>query len=232
MSRNLIGFVTIGQSPRDDIVPGLRDMLPQNITVVESGALDDLSKKEIDALAPVSDDYPLYTRLANGQPVTVAKRFIIPRVQACIDQLNSSGADVIALLCSGAFPDFLSRAPLLLPNQMVDDVIQSALNEQQRIAVLLPLVAQIKPIHRHYRNDDNLLLFSLAPAANNAAIDQVALCLADHRVDLIVLRCFSYSFAMKDAIAFQTSKPTLIARSLLVDNLIQTMEALRTAETT
>ena len=79
--------------------------------MVESGAIDDLGKEEIDALAPVSDDYPLYTRLANGQSVTVAKRLIIPRVQACIDQLNTSGADVIALLCSGAFPVFDRALP-------------------------------------------------------------------------------------------------------------------------
>lgn len=226
MLGNRIGFVTIGQSPRDDIVPGLKDILPRKFTVVESGALDGLGKKEIDALAPVSDDYPLYTRLANGQSVTVAKRLIIPRVQTCIDQLNTSEADAIALLCSGAFPVFRSRVPLLLPSQMVDQVIQSALDEQRRIAVLLPLASQIKPIHRHFVNDDNLLLFSLAPAANNAVVDQVALGLQHHRVDLVVLRCFSYSLAMKDAIATRTSTRTLLARSLLADNLIQTIEVL------
>jgi len=230
MPGNRIGLVTIGQSPRDDIVPGLRDMLSPQFNLVESGALDDLGKEEIDALAPVSDDYPLYTRLANGQSVTVAKRLIIPRVQACIDQLNTSGADVIALLCSGAFPVFRSSATLLLPNQMVDHVIKSALDKRRRIAVLLPLPSQIKPTHRRFGNDDNLLLFSLAPAANDDAIDQVALGLKDCRVDLVVLRCFSYSIAMKDAIASRTSSRTILARSLLADSLIQKTEELSRGE--
>lgn len=230
MTGKCIGLVTIGQSPRNDIVPGLMNMLPAQFNLVESGALDDLGEAEIDALAPVSDDYPLYTRLANGQSVTVAKRLIIPRVQACINQLNTSGADVIALLCSGAFPVFRSRATLLLPNQMVDLVIKSALDKRRRIAVLLPLPSQIKPTQRRFGNDDHLLLFSLAPSANNSAIDQVALGLKDSRVDLVVLRCFSYSLAMKDAIASKTSSRTVLARSLLADSLIQKTEELSNSE--
>ena len=227
MPGNRIGLVTIGQSPRDDIVPGLRDMLSTQFKLVESGALDGLGEEEIDALAPVSDNYPLYTRLANGQSVTIAKRLIIPRVQACIDQLNAGGADVIALLCSGAFPVFRSSATLLLPNQMVDLVIKSALDKRQRIAVLLPLPSQIEATHQRFGHDDNLLLFSLSPSANNDAIDQVAVGLIDGQVDLVVLRCFSYSTAMQDAIASRTSSRMILARSLLADSLIQKTEALK-----
>jgi len=224
MPGNCIGLVTIGQSPRDDIVPGLRNMLSARFKLVESGALDGLGKEEIDALAPTSDDYPLYTRLANGQSVTIAKRLIIPRVQACIDQLNAGGADVIAVLCSGAFPVFRSSATLLLPNQMVDLVITSALDNRQRIAVLLPLSSQIEATHQRFDNDDKLLLFSLSPAANSDAIDQVAVGLKNSQVDLVVLRCFSYSVAMRDAIASRTASRTILARSLLADSLIQITE--------
>ena len=229
MSGNLIGFVTIGQSPRNDIIPWVKDNLPQKSTVVEAGALDDLGKNEIDALAPDSNDYPLYTRLANGQSVTVAKRLIIPRIQSCIDQLNTNGADVIALLCSGSFPNFQSRAPLLLPNQIVDHVIQSSLDLQRRIAVLLPLASQIEPIHQQFGNNEHLLLFALGPTANNTEVDQLVLGLQHQRVDLTLLRCFSYSLAMKDAIATRTSTHTLLARSLLVENLVQTVKTLRKA---
>lgn len=226
MPGNTIGLITIGQSPRDDIVPGLRNMLSARFKLVESGALDGLGKEEIDALAPVSDDYPLYTRLANGQSVTIAKRLIIPRVQACIDRLNAGGADVIALLCSGAFPVFRSSATLLLPNQMVDLVITSALDELRRIALLLPLPSQIETTRQRFENDDNLLLFSLSPAANSDAIDQVAAGLKDGQVELVVLRCFSYSVAMRDAIASRTASRTILARSLLADSLIQITEEL------
>ena len=226
MPGNCIGFVTIGQAPRDDIVPGIRDMLPPGFNLVESGALDGLSMEEIDALAPLSDDYPLYTRLADGQSVTVAKRLIIPRVQSCIDQLNTDGAGIIALLCSGAFPVFRSRATLLLPNQMVDQVIQAALAERQRIAVLLPLPSQIQPTRQRFGNDDNLLLSALSPASDDSAIDEVTAGLNENGVDLVVLRCFSYSVGMKDALAARTASHTVLARALLADSLVREIDGL------
>ena len=219
-----IGFVTIGQSPRDDIVLGLREMLPPGIKLVESGALDDLVKEEIDALAPIGDDYPLCTRLANGQSVTVAKRLIIPRIQACIDHLNTGGADIIALLCTGVFPVFQSSVTLLLPNQMVDQMIHAALAKRQRVAVLSPLPSQMKSTHHHFGDNDNLLLFALSPATNDDAIDRVAIRLKDNQIDLVMLRCFSYSIAIKDALASRTSRRTVLARSLLKDALIRKIE--------
>ena len=224
MSSPLIGLVTIGQSPREDVVLGLRDVLPGTFTVVESGALDGLTREEVNALAPKSDDYPLHTRMANGQSVTIAKRLIIPRIQSCIDQLNTKEVDIITLLCTGAFPAFRSSAPLWVPNQMVDDIIQSALDDQRRIAVLLPLSSQIQPIHEHFDNDARLLLFSLAPSGDSTAINQVVQRLKDARVDLVFLRCFSYSVAMRDAITTRTSIPILSACSLLAKKLVQTMD--------
>ncbi|WP_030105419.1 AroM family protein, partial [Actinoalloteichus caeruleus] len=46
-----LGVVTIGQSPRVDLVPELLPRLGR-VEVVERGALDDLGRAEIAALAP------------------------------------------------------------------------------------------------------------------------------------------------------------------------------------
>ena len=39
----VLGAVTIGQSPRVDLVPELMEMLGGNVTIKEAGALDDLT---------------------------------------------------------------------------------------------------------------------------------------------------------------------------------------------
>jgi len=49
MSR--LGAVTIGQSPRTDIIPDLRTVLGAEVEIVEAGALDGLSPEEIRTLA-------------------------------------------------------------------------------------------------------------------------------------------------------------------------------------
>ncbi|MEM3735736.1 MAG: AroM family protein [Candidatus Bathyarchaeia archaeon] len=47
-----IGLITIGQSPRNDVTPMLKAMLGQAVQLVEKGALDNLTKDEVNRLAP------------------------------------------------------------------------------------------------------------------------------------------------------------------------------------
>ena len=43
-----IGMLTIGQSPRDDILPGLKEIFGKNVEIVEAGALDGLTLEEVE----------------------------------------------------------------------------------------------------------------------------------------------------------------------------------------
>ena len=47
-----IGAVTIGQSPRSDVIADIRPILGSEVDVVEAGALDGLTKEEIAKLVP------------------------------------------------------------------------------------------------------------------------------------------------------------------------------------
>ncbi|WP_019119350.1 AroM family protein [Brevibacillus massiliensis] len=75
-----IGTVTIGQSPRVDIVPELLEMLGSDAEIVEKGALDGLSAEQVAAMAPTEQTEVLVTRLADGSSVTISDEAVIPRV--------------------------------------------------------------------------------------------------------------------------------------------------------
>src|SRR5438874_1718282 len=107
--KSIVGMITIGQSPRSDVVPDMVEILGPGVEIRERGALDGLSPREIAALAPAPDDDLLVTRLADGSSVFVAKRHMVARVQALIDELETGGVTMTALLCTGAFPRFRSR---------------------------------------------------------------------------------------------------------------------------
>ena len=68
-----IGLVTIGQSPRSDVVPDMATILGPGVEIREAGALDGLARSEIDALAPTGDDEILVTRLRDGSSVFLGK---------------------------------------------------------------------------------------------------------------------------------------------------------------
>ena len=43
-----IGAITIGQSPRIDVIPEMQEILGENVIILEAGALDGLTKKDIE----------------------------------------------------------------------------------------------------------------------------------------------------------------------------------------
>src|SRR5215211_5590228 len=105
-AKRKIGAITIGQSPRVDVVPEMLEILGSSVELIEGGALDGLSAHEVAKLAPRNGDYVLVTRLRDGSSVQIAEHHILPRMQEQVDRAVAEGADVVALLCTGEFPGF------------------------------------------------------------------------------------------------------------------------------
>src|SRR5262245_31141310 len=82
-----VGLITVGQSPRSDVVPDMAAILGGDVEIVEAGALDGLDGERIAALAPQGDDEILVTRLSDGSPVFVGKTGMIPLIEARIAAL-------------------------------------------------------------------------------------------------------------------------------------------------
>ena len=114
-----VGLITIGQSPRADVVPDMATILGPAVEIREGGALDDLARAEIDALAPTGDDEILVTRLRDGTSVFLGKAKIVRLVEARIAALEREGATLTALLCTGAFPRLRASRPLLQPQPLL-----------------------------------------------------------------------------------------------------------------
>src|SRR5262245_22931927 len=95
-----IGLITVGQSPRSDVVPDMAAILGGDVEIVEAGALDGLTRPEMAALAPEGDDEIIVTRLFDGSSVFVVKTKMIPRIEARIAALEARGTALNVLLCT------------------------------------------------------------------------------------------------------------------------------------
>jgi len=116
MFSSVVGLVTIGQSPRPDVVPEMATVIGPAVDVREAGALDGLGRSEIDALAPTGHDEILVTRLTDGSAVFLGKQKIVGLVEQRIAALERGGATLTALLCTGAFPRLRATRPLIQPH--------------------------------------------------------------------------------------------------------------------
>ncbi len=61
-----VGMITIGQPPRDDLMPRFRSLLGPRFRLAEAGAPDGPGAVEAQAVAPRPGQYPLITRLRGG----------------------------------------------------------------------------------------------------------------------------------------------------------------------
>jgi len=71
-----VGLLTIGQSPREDVVPEMSPFFLPNIKILEKGLLDDLSPEEIRRLKPKTGETPLVTRLRKGGSIQLSEKKI------------------------------------------------------------------------------------------------------------------------------------------------------------
>ena len=216
-----LGLITIGQSPRDDVVPELRALLPEDVTIVEAGALDGLSKEEIPP--PQAPERTLVTRLSDGSEVQVDKAFIHGRLEAAVRSLETR-VDLIAYLCSGDLPEFPARVPILIPHRLLEGYLK-AIRFPGPIGVLVPAPSQVKPALKELKVwGVPALGQAVSPYSQAGEVGEAARRLASEGVVAILLHCFGFSLAMRKEAAHASRLPVISVRSLLARALCELLQ--------
>lgn len=211
--QRMLGMVTIGQSPRDDIMPQMLPFLPDDLTIRQVGALDGLSHDQLVPLAPGPHDYRLHSRLRDGSPVTVGRERIMPLVQARIRQLEEEGASIILLLCTGEFPELQSHVLLIEPDRLLLNVVRGL--GVRRVGIFVPLPSQIEALAEKWRSlEVTATLVAASPYKDPAEVGRAAAKLG-HSLDLVIMDCMGYTQAHKQLVAQAIDRPVILAAGVV-----------------
>lgn len=215
-----IGMITIGQSPRVDIVPEMREIIGPEVEIMEAGALDGLTLEEVKTFFPKKGDYILCTRMSDGAEVVVAKKFVLPRVQQCVDLLTAKGAEILLFLCTGKFPQFSSKRLFIESQKILDHFILALQEENERMGLLIPLADQImQEGKKRHRLKGKVIIKAASPYALRDEVSMAAKELRKEKPHVIVMHCMGYTQAMKKRVMEITGRPTVLARSLVARTL-------------
>ncbi|HEY8348064.1 MAG TPA: AroM family protein [Symbiobacteriaceae bacterium] len=213
-ARPKVGLITIGQSPRVDMVPEMLPLLG-DVEPLERGALDGLTAEEILHLRPGPGDYTLITRLRDGSSAVIAERHILPRMQAAIDEMEAAGVDAIVLVCTGEFPPFRHTVPLLTAERLIVGGVR-AIAAGSRLGVICPLVAQVQLTYEKWSSvTSDLHVEAGSPYGDLSDLREAARRLRETAVEYVVLDCMGYTKAMKDLVRAEVRVPVLLARSIV-----------------
>ncbi len=222
-----VGFITIGQSPRVDVLEDFKDLMNKGLEVIEAGALDGLSIDYIRTnLAPAEGETLYVSRLASGEEVVVSREKIIQFMQKKISELESKNVDLIVILCSGEFPEFKSKKPIIYPSKLLSGVVSSVLFNG-KLAVLIPRKEQVGYAYSKWSVfTKNLVVKPASPYKfNEQEFRRVIEEIKREDPQLIVMDCVGYSSKHK-LIAFEaTGKPIVATRGVIKAFLAELIDA-------
>jgi len=213
-------MVTIGQSPRNDVVPEIKRILGRECETLECGSLDGLTRDDVKRFAPTARDSVLVTPMQSGEEVTVGEAKILKRVQHCIDHLASE-CDVLALLCTGRFPEFTSKKILLMPDALLDGIVSGILGSIV-LGVLVPSRDQIDQVSKRWKHmGRKVVVESASPYSNHDEVSPSARRLVASNPDVVVLDCMGYTSGMRQTVKGITGKPVILPRSVLAHSILE-----------
>lgn len=209
-----LGVVVIGQAPRPEIEAELRRVLGPGQPIRLVGALDGLSRPEIDRLRPTGSHDALFTTLPDGAGVVISKAEVTKRAQAVLDRLAQAGVAVTLMNCTGVFEGLSPRGILVFPSAVLTGVVHGLL-PRGRLGVFMPIAEQEAAMRDKWRQGDwEVETIALEPGADPAAVDVAAGEMARRRPDLIVLDCMGYGQLLKDRVRAVTGRPCVLAISV------------------
>lgn len=217
-----IGAITIGQTPRTDLIPEIQPILGDSVEIIQAGALDGLTKEEIAAFRPMPGDNVLVSRLKDGSSVTFGESHILPRLKECIRSLEARDVSLILFLCTGEFPeDFKANVPLIFPNKLLLGVLPSV--GSRFLTVFTPDKAQTGQLMTKWAAcTGKIHVIAVSPYAGEAEVLAAAKDVpAD--TDLILLDCIGYTVRMKEDIKALTKKPVILPRTLIARMICELM---------
>ena len=224
MEKVKIGAITVGQSPRVDVTPDLWPIFGPNVELIEAGGLDGLSREEIETFVPEEGDYVLVSRLKDGSSVTFAERYVLPRLQQCIDRLEEEGVRLILFFCTGDFPDnFRHKVPLIFPNQILFGLVPVLC--AGKLAAVTPSEKQLEQSQKKWGGYGlEVKSYAASPYGEMEAVEAAAREIAKTDADLVLLDCIGYTAEMKRMVAKITGQNVMLFRTILARAVMELLD--------
>ena len=214
-----IGMATIGQSPRDDVVPAMREYFPSGLKIIERGALDGLSYDETRPYWADAGTPGIVTKLRDGSSVLLSHAKILPVMQQAVDALvRDEGADLVVILCGADWSALSSERLIVNPGTLFPAII-SSLAAGRRLGIIKPDAGQVEKEQARYASlGIQATVTAASPYVGPQRLDlarEAAEQLRDAGCELVWMTCVGMDAPMRDVVAEVTGVPVVLAHALL-----------------
>jgi protein AroM len=216
-----VAFLTIGQSPRpdimDDLVDGLKDM-----SYSEYGVLDNDSLHHIlSDFEPKANEIAYVTVLRDGREVTLSKETVSHRLQELVSRVESS-VDIIVVLCAGEF-SLSSSKPLVFPSEALVKLVRRT--SPLSIGIMIPEKSQTELMRVRWEAVSRVSKIVVwSPYTSAVALESVSKELK--QTGTIVMECLGYSTRHRRLVENITGERAFIPRDAILEGIANSMRVL------
>lgn len=227
--RPTVAMLTIGQAPRDDVVPAMRHYLPDDLEIVEYGALDGLSREEIERFTVRAGEVGIVTKLRDGSSVLLSHELILPAMQARLDRaVEQDGAELVVILCGADWSGLESSVLVVNPGQLFPSVVR-ALAGGRKLGIIKPSAGQIERERERYRGwGIDAVVTAASPYEGSERLDLARAAaeeLRDAGCELIWMTCVGMDAPMREIVRDVTGVPVILAHALLARIVTELIDA-------
>jgi protein AroM len=211
-------MITVGQAPRDDLVPYMQAVFSREVSIWQAGVLDGLSREAMAELGPDAGEVGIMARLLDGSNTLLSHKKILPRVQALVDRAVERNAGLVVILCGADWSALRSPTLIVNPGKVFPAII-SALASGWRLGVIKPSAGQIEQATKQFADRGIAAVVTAASPYTGARrlqdVRSAAEHLRDAGVDLVWMTCVGMDEAMRTVVSDITGKPVILARTIL-----------------
>jgi protein AroM len=211
MPQHRMGVIVIGQSPRPSVESEIAAVLSPGLVIDLRGALDGMTRAEIDAIPPRDGHDALFTLLPNGDGVTLSKKAVEARAAIQIEKFAREGVKVAMLACTGKFPNLAPDGLVILPSAVLHNLVEAIL-PKGRLGVFSPLPEQTALIAGKWQRPSvEVVGVTMRPGSDAEAVDEASRRMATLKPDLVVMDCMGYTRANKARVRLAYDGPVILA---------------------
>lgn len=208
----LLGVITIGQSPRPDLMQTFAaQALGARVEV--RGALDGLDSEQISNLSRRRTEYPLLVRLRDGSTREIGVEWLHPLVERIAGEFADAQARAVVVACAGDFPPCRCAVPVLLPGREVPRQV-ATLSQRQRVGIVTPVEGQMRAAGAKWLADGFLPVVTWASPVKHDEIVRASATMREADVDLVVLDCMGHDDRYAAEFAQRSGKQVVTAQEI------------------
>ena len=196
--------------------------VPEEMEIIEQGALDELSPAEIMELEPHPDEAGIATTLKDGSIVAISESWLRQKILEMCEGRGKTIADLTVIASTGVFDLGTTNPYVVHAQNALDKFTESILIAGQKVGQIRPLKGQLT---RGKEIRDSRVKSVYAPAYNRDALLHAAKELKDQ--DLIVLNSMGYDQQVLDLVREASGRPVVQMRRIIAGTVAKMIKQSR-----